>query len=72
MENLSGYGAAFRVLASNTFPIGLEFNQFADDSDPLDIPAVQISDEAMGLNGDLVTWTTPNPWGPTTESPGGR
>lgn len=60
-ENISGFGAAVRVLASNTFPIGIPITQFADDSDPIDIPSLQIGADAMGLNGDRVSWVTPNP-----------
>lgn len=61
MSDISGYGSSLRVLASNTFPIGVEVTQFADDADMLDIPTLQISDNAMGLNGDKVEWTTANP-----------
>lgn len=60
-QDISGLGTSVRVLASNTFPIGLEITQFADDADPVDAPALQIADAAMGLNGDQVTWSTANP-----------
>ena len=60
MEDISGFGSQLRVLASNTFPVGITVTQFADDSDPIDIPSLQISDNAMGLNGDKVTWGTAN------------
>ena len=58
--DISGFGAKLRVIASNTFPVGIEVSQFADDSDPLDIPSLQISDGGMGLNGDRVSWTVAN------------
>jgi len=61
MENISGFGLIVNVLASNTFPVGLLLTQFADDSDPLDLPSIQIADKAMGLNGDLITWSKANP-----------
>ncbi len=61
MSDISGFGLKVLISASNTFPNGLEVTQFADDSDPLDIPSLQISDEAMGLNGDRVSWVTANP-----------
>jgi hypothetical protein len=61
MQNISGFGLIINVLASNTFPVGLLIDQFADDSDPFDIPVLQIADKAMGLNGDLITWSKPNP-----------
>ena len=61
MQNISGYGLIVNVLASNTFPAGLLLTQFADDADPFDIPSLQIADTAMGLNGDLIGWSKPNP-----------
>lgn len=59
-DDISGFGSSLRIMASNTFPIGIEITQFADDSDPIDIPALQISDSAMGVNGDKVNWTVAN------------
>lgn len=61
MTDISGLGTAVRIAASNTFPIGFEVTQFADDSDPIDFPSLQIGDDAMGLNGDRVSWTPANP-----------
>lgn len=59
--DISGFGASVVVVASNTFPAGLPITQFADDSDPVDMPSIQIADKAMGLNGDLLTWSKANP-----------
>lgn len=64
-NDISGFGAKVLIIANNTFPQGLEITQFADDSDPFDVPAVQIADSAMGLNGDKVNWIVANPL-PTT------
>ncbi len=61
MENISGFGFLVNIIASNTFPVGLLINEFADDSDPFDIPSIQIADKAMGLNGDLIVWSKANP-----------
>ena len=61
MQNISGFGLSINILASNTFPVGLLINEFADDTDPFDLPPLQIADSAMGLNGDLITWAKPNP-----------
>ena len=61
MQNISGFGLTVSILASNTFPVGLLIDQFADDSDPFDLPSLQIADSAMGLNGDLITWSKANP-----------
>ncbi|MGJ0509060.1 MAG: phage tail fiber protein [Methylocystis sp.] len=59
--DVSGFGAQVQIKASNTFPQGFVVSQFADDADPFDIPSVQIADKAMGLNGDLITWSKANP-----------
>jgi len=59
--DVSGFGAQVQVRASNTFPSGFVVSQFADDADPFDIPSIQIADKAMGLNGDLITWSKANP-----------
>lgn len=61
MNNISGFGLRVTLVASRTFPAGLNITQFADDSDPIDMPSIQINDNAMGLNGDLVVWNTANP-----------
>lgn len=60
MTDISGYGLRIRVLASETFPVGFDITQFADDTDPFDFPSMQIADSAMGLNGDQISWTTAN------------
>lgn len=59
MEDISGSGISIRVLASVTFPAGFEVTAFSDDTDPFDVPEVQIIDWGMGVNGDLVVWRTP-------------
>lgn len=61
MANISGFGLSIIVRASKTFPLGIPITQFADDQDPLDIQDLQIADSAMGLNGDLITWSKANP-----------
>jgi len=61
MFNVSGFGTSVNILASVTYPIGLQITQFADNSDPVDVPSLQIGDVAMGLNGDLITWSKANP-----------
>lgn len=61
MENISGFGLVNSIVASKTFPVALFFDQFADDTDPFDIPSIQIADKAMGLNGDLIIWSKPSP-----------
>lgn len=58
MQNISGFGLRINMISIPTFPVGVTLTQFSDDSDPLDIPAIQIADGAMGLNGDLQVWST--------------
>ena len=61
MQNISGFGLRINIIASNTYPVGYLLSQFADDSDPFDFPSLQIADTAMGLNGDLISWSKANP-----------
>lgn len=61
MQNISGFGLRIIVVALNTFPVGFPVTEFADDSDPFDVPNLQIGDSAMGLNGDLIAWAKANP-----------
>ena len=61
MNDVSGTGLSIRVIASKTFPVGFVCTAFADDSDPLDFPEQTVTEYGMGLNGDLITWSTPKP-----------
>jgi len=61
MENIAAYGSELALKASNTFPVGITLSQFADDTDPFDIPSIQLADKAKGVNGDLIIWSTANP-----------
>lgn len=55
--DVSAFGLSVNIKASITFPQGITVNAFPDDADPIDNPSMQIKDKAMGLNGDLITWT---------------
>jgi hypothetical protein len=59
MMNISGFGLAINLTASKTFPAGFVITEFADDTDPVDSPDVDIADTAMGLNGDFLLWARP-------------
>lgn len=59
--DISGFGMRVNIIASSTFPSGFMVTQFADDADPFDVPAIQIADKAMGLNGDLIVWSKAAP-----------
>lgn len=61
MADISGYGLRVEIKASNTFPSGFTVSAFADDADPIDNPAVDITGTGMGLNGNLVTWGQAQP-----------
>ena len=61
MNDISGFGLKVQMIASVTFPIGIVVTEFADDTDPFDLPSLQIADTAMGLNGDLISWSKANP-----------
>ena len=59
--DISAFGIRVQIFASVTFPAGITITQFADDGDSLDVPQQQIADKAMGVNGDLITWSKANP-----------
>lgn len=61
MNDISAFGLRVQLNASQTFPSGISISQFADDADPFDTPSMQIRDKAMGVNGDLITWSKANP-----------
>lgn len=65
MQDISVFGIRVQVVASQTFPAGINITQFADDADPFDAPSMQIRDKAMGVNGDLISWSKANPIGVT-------
>lgn len=56
VQDVSGFGSVVNLIASNTFPVGMVITQFADDTDPFDVPSIRIGDVAMGVNGDLLGW----------------
>lgn len=60
-NNISGAGLHIQLVASVTFPSGFALTAFADDADPFDTPSVKVAEAAMGLNGDLVTWSKATP-----------
>jgi hypothetical protein len=59
--DVTGFGAVVTLTASGTFPSGVDLSQFADDADPFDIPAIDIANTAMGVNGDLIRWGVATP-----------
>ena len=61
MAFISGFGLQVRIVALPAFPKGFDITQFPDDSDPVEVQDLQIADAAMGLNGDLMSWTQAQP-----------
>ncbi|AUX72747.1 phage tail fiber protein [Erwinia pyrifoliae] len=61
MNDVSATGLSLLVQASQTFPAGILVTAFADDADPFDLPAVDIAQTGMDINGNLVSWSTPTP-----------
>jgi len=61
MQDVSAFGTRLRLVASVTFPAGFDITQAADDADLLDLPSTKVAETAMGVNGDLVTWSKANP-----------
>lgn len=61
MQDISGFGIQVRIVASQTFPNGFTVTSFANDADPFSFTDQQIKDSGMGVNGDLVVWSTANP-----------
>jgi hypothetical protein len=59
--DISSTGFTAVLKASKTFPNGLPLTFWADDTDPFDIPELTIAEAAMNVNGDLVSWTAPQP-----------
>lgn len=58
-QDISVFGLEANVVASTTFPNGINITAFANDGDPLDSPDLEIADMAIGPNGDTVTWSRP-------------
>lgn len=59
--DISGFGLEIVLVADKTYPAGITLSQFADDADPFDIPAIDLADKGMGLNGDMVVWAKATP-----------
>lgn len=58
---IGGFGLIVTLRASVTYPALLTLEQFADDADPFDFPDIDIAEVAMGLNGDMVSWSKAKP-----------
>jgi len=59
--DISGTGFSLTFKFSNTFPAGIQVTAFADDADPWDAPSLDIATPSMNVNGDLITFSSPQP-----------
>lgn len=58
---IGGVGLVVSLRATSTYPAGMVIEQFADDADPFDFPDLDIAEVAMGLNGDMLSWSKAKP-----------
>lgn len=59
--DVSATGFSLTLHATMTFPAGVQLTAFADDVDPMDLPVAEAAQVAMDVNGNLVSWSTPQP-----------
>lgn len=59
--DVSATGFSLVIRGSETFPQGFELTAFADDQDPLSLPDTTSAEAAMDINGNLISWSTPQP-----------
>lgn len=57
-QDISVFGGVVTLLAIPTYPVAIPLTEFADDTDPFDLPELEIAQTAMGNNGDMLTWST--------------
>lgn len=60
MQDTSSIGVMVRLTASITYPAGIVFMAFPDDSDVGVTGNTEIAGNASGVNGDLIWWKTVN------------
>ncbi len=60
MHDISTRGLSAYLLASETMPVGMLLNQFADEDDSIDITEASIGGARLDLNGKVISWTSAN------------
>jgi hypothetical protein len=60
MGDISAFGSSIRLVASNTFPQGIQIDQFSDEADPFDFASMDIAAFEMDINGNPITWSIAN------------
>lgn len=58
--NISASGFSLLIKAHKTFPQGFLCNEFADDQDPFDLPAVTVAEAVVDINGNMKAFSTPS------------
>lgn len=61
MQNIYGTGTKVTIIAIPTFPAGITITTFPDDQDAVSVDNQDITEVAMGVNGDMVAWGRPTP-----------
>lgn len=60
MIDISMAGAVVTI-EMDGLPKGFTISEFAEDSDPISIPDLEVRKGGMNLNGKLISWASPNP-----------
>lgn len=60
MIDISMQGAKI-TLQCSAISAGNIVLEFSDEGTPIEIPDIEVASSAMTMNGELVTWTKPNP-----------
>lgn len=55
-NKIGGLGLKVTIIASPVFPQGFTIDKWSDDADPLNIGDLELTQTAMGVNGDLISW----------------
>ena len=58
MQDVSAVGLSIRLIASQTYPAGIQLTAFPEDGENGPADNQNIADNASGVNGDLITWKT--------------
>lgn len=59
--DVSATGFSLTLHATYTFPASVQLTAFADDADPFDLPVAEAAQVGMDVNGNLVSWSAPQP-----------
>ena len=58
MQDVSTIGLNIRLVASITYPLGIQLNSFPEEGENGPGDSQEIAGNASGVNGDLITWKT--------------